>query len=90
MTPLQRFYNQIPNGLANAFRNNWTNITSQTDGYFRMLLGFAKLEDEKKTDFVKAAVATFRQSDPEGLYNVTYLRRIINDMAMALTGKEAV
>lgn len=89
MTPLQRFYNQIPNGLSNAFRNAWTNITGQTDGYFRMLLGYDDLEPEKRMDFVQAAVNTYHVADTS-VYDDASLRKLVNGLALALVGKEVL
>lgn len=87
MTPLQRFYNQIPNGLANAFRNNWTDITGQTDGYFRLLLTQAELDEAKRTQFVTAARKTCFDADPELYYSDALLRQV-TELSEALLGKE--
>ena len=83
MTPLQRFYNQIPNGLANAFRNNWTALTGQTDGYFRLLLTQAELDEAKRTQFVTAARKTYFDADPE-LYDTDTLLRQVTELSEAL------
>lgn len=89
MTPLQRFNQQIPNGLANAFRNNWTEIAQMSDGYFRMLLGFAEIDNEKRQWFVDAAIMTYQEADPE-TYDMDYLGSITGQLKKNLIKEEAV
>lgn len=89
MTPLQRFYQQIPNGLANAFRNNWTEIAQMSDGYFRMLLGFAEIDNEKRQWFVDAAIKTCNEADAETYY-IGYLVSITGQLKKNLIKEEAV